>query len=714
MDTVFDFESRRERIARQFDDAVWPPESGMKLEELNRELRRIAEAGDAEGAPLPLIRARLLAFALANIRCAVNDFDPFAAILERQRLNGTHPSTIHMLREERRHRLGSERIPPQRHDTGFYISQVDVSHTCPDWEAVLHLGVPGLLARARERFQEAPSPFSEAVATVYTAFRGFLLRYAAVAESSARADLAEMLRFLADHAPETLRQALQLGLLYREIQELEGEWVRSMGIFDRLYAPFYEADLAAGRLTEAAAGELLTCYFARFQAQSGGLDAGTPFTFGGWLPGGETRDGCNVLTRLAWKILRRLGYVDPKFQLRVNPATPEDLLLQIAECIKEGKNATCFCNETVARRMFLKHGKSPEDLSEYVLIGCYEPAIMGRELSCTMTTIFNLAKPAELLFADPAFAPETFTDVETRYFSLLREGLAAALEQTRRWETLWPEINPAPFLSGTMADCMASGRDVSEAGTRYAASGVMCAGIGTAADTLAAIRHLVFEEKLVGFAELGGILRGNWSGAEELRLEAANRAPKWGCGDDRADEIAVRIAQAAAGQIDRTPNAKGGFYQMGLWSIDWSVTFGCATKATADGRFDGATLSKNSDSTIGCDREGIAGLIASVTKLDHADFADGAVLDVMLLPKSVAGDEGTRFIVSLLKTFFAQGGLSIQFNVVSPETLRDAQLHPERYQHLQVRLCGWNVRFVDLAKPHQDCLIREAESKEEP
>ena len=149
---------------------------------------------------------------------------------------------------------------------------------------------------------------------------------------------------------------------------------------------------------------------------------------------------------------------------------------------------------------------------------------------------------------------------------------------------------------------------------------------------------------------------------------------------------------------------------MGLWSIDWSFIFGRETAATPDGRLAGTPISRNSGSSVACDSEGVAGLIESAAKLDHTYFADGAVLDVMLSPQAVSGENGSELIVRLIKTFFARGGLFIQFNVLSPDLLCAAQKDPQQYQNLQIRLCGWNVRFIDLPPHIQQTFIEEAEN----
>lgn len=438
---------------------------------------------------------------------------------------------------------------------------------------------------------------------------------------------------------------------------------------------------------------------------------GTPFCFGGLLPDGT--DGCCELTRLAWNAFKRVGMVDPKFSIRVNKLTPEPQLRQIAECIKSGKNAVLFANEELARKMFLRHGKEEKDLVNFVPIGCYEPAIMGKELSCTMAGMFNFAKVAELLLQDQGFHPAGFDDFFGEYLNRMRRSLAETMQRIGEWERLWNDINPSPVLSGSMDECMMRRLDVSQYGTKYATSGIMCAGIGTAVDALAAVRDLVFDRKLTGYDELRSILADNWENAEPLRLEAKYRSPKWGRGEEQVDILAEKIVSEAADEIEKTPNVKGGYYQMGLWSIDWIRYFGIRTGATADGRRAGEVISKNVGSTIGCDTNGLSGLISSVTRLDHTRFANGTVLDIMLTPQTVAGTEGTNLLINIVRGFFDRGGLFVHFNILAPEELRAAQKDPERYRNLQIRLCGWNVRFIDLDRSMQDCLIREAEGRRE-
>lgn len=712
-----EFSMIREELDRIFDDACFV--DGLPAEEINQQLMLLYEEDTKKNVPFALTRAKLLDHTLQNMRIAVNPCGKFAGVVERSSLSGRYPftSAAAIIRNIRQHSIMEKEFPDilekchKSEAAGLAVSTLDLSHTVPDWERLLTLGVCGILEEAKSKYEKTSSLFYESVILAYTAFRSFILRFARICGEHDRKDLAAILEKLAYNKPETLQEALQLAILYFHVQEIEGEWLRSFGLFDRLYFPFYEHDLANGTADEEKILELLLHFFAFFHSESKGKDPGCAITFGGLKPDDEEKDLSNDLTFLAWKAFAILGNPTPKFSLRCNKYTPEKLLDLAANCIQEGKNSMVFANEEIARKAFIKQGKDKEDLANFVPVGCYEPAIMGKELSCTMTCDYNLAKGVQWLFEKPSFHPESYEEVEKAYFSFLEKTLKETMEHALYFERIWERVNPSPILSGTMFECMQNNKDVSNFGTKYCTSGVMCAGLGTAVDSLMAIKNMVFERKMLSFDSFREILEKNWEGAEDLRQYAMKRPQKWGCGDPEADLTAEKICRMAANLINNTKNAKGNTFQMGLWSIYFCLIFGSKMKATADGRLAGSTLSKNSGATAGCDRQGIAGLFESLAKLDHSQFPDGAILDVMLPQSTAKGEEGASFIKNLVKTFFANGGMFIHFNILSLEELKDAQIHPEKYRNLQVRLCGWNVRFIDLSKEHQNWLIHEAQGK---
>lgn len=715
------FDRIRPHLEEQYRNWAPNPETGLSPEELEKLADRCFESH--RGEPLILTKAAIFELILTKARIGVDPADWFADHLQ----SGNVMNKYQGLRKAE----GYRKLPSDCEDasslypeTGTGYAALDLSHTSPDWKSVLELGPTGLRDRALHAQKSAETEeqriFYTAVAVIFDAMRKFIERLAEEAERVGAERVSGTLRAIAHRPPETFQEALQLSLLYDTCQELEGEPVRSQGLFDRLFLPFYRHDLQNGILTRDQAKELLKFFWTKFYAQ--GHPNGKNFGFGGLeFPGNDTT---NELTELGFEVYRELNTINPKLTFRVSKKTPDFILRRVAECIQAGITGFVFANEETAREMFRKRGKEPRDIYDFIFVGCYEPAIMGREISCTMAGTYNLLKPVELLFHNgndprtgaavglPCPLPRNSQELEAAYFRQLTHQLTRIMERGKLYEKIWPEVNPSPLLSGTMPECIRKGRDISDSGTKYNTSGIMCAGIGSAADALAAVEYLVFERNLCSMTELKNALDNNWNGYETLRLEALNHAPKWGISDPSADAIARRITEHTANLINHTPNTRGGTFQMGLWSIDQDRTLGSKTGATPDGRLSGAPLSRNTGSTTGMDRRGITALMNSAMKLDHSEFPDGSVLDIMLHPSAVSGKEGPDIITSLIRTFFAGGGLAIQFNILSAEDLKQAQKEPEKYSNLQVRVCGWNNRFILLSPEEQALFIAKAEAGE--
>lgn len=699
------FEAVREKMVHQYEAQVFPADTGLDVKTLEQELRCYIDGHSDE----PRIRLRAAAFAylLENARIRVDTFDCFADHI-------AAGSFTKKIREEWRNEVNGS----SHYDFwGLYnfcqdgagLSCLDLSHTSPGWKRLLELGICGIRDEAAARLKNAKSDssreFFSAVATVYEAIRKYILRLAAEARRVGVPRVAECLENIAKRPPHSFYEALQVSFIYNQMQELEGENVRTQGTFDQLYIDYYRRDIAEGRLTESQAKELVEFYFEKLAALHFG--AGKNVCLGGRAPDGS--DLCNELTEIALDVFEARQDVDPKLSLRVHAKMPERILLKAAACVRKGLSSIVFANHDVAETMFLKRGKTPGEIVDFVPVGCYEPAIMGKEVCCSMSAVINFAKIVERLFSIPE-EPGCIEEVMARYKTLLGEVVDETLEKSRCWERAWKDINPSPVMSGVMEGCLEKGLDVSEAGARYNSSGVTCAGLGTAADSMAAINYLVFETKRCSWRELGEMLSADWQGHEELRLAARTRAPKWGNGIPSVDSFAIEIASFAADRINHFPNARGGFFQMGCWSIDLCLHFGKFTGATPDGRKMGEPFSKNAGAATGADANGITALINSVAGLDHSEFPDGSVLDLMLHPSAVNAPGGEAIVASLIKTYFSKGGLFVHFNVLDARILRQAQLEPEKYRNLQVRVCGWSARFVTLSKEIQKLFIAQAEA----
>ncbi len=611
---------------------------------------------------------------------------------------------------------------------------LDRGHISPGWDTLLSRGLVGLLdevAAARATLGAAATPeqlaFYEAIEIVYRATLQLAERFATLAEAMVPTHPHHALRLrtitsacrnVPAHRPRTFHEALQFIWFMHELIEMEGEFVRSMGQFDRTLYPFYRADLKAGRLTREQAKELIKFLWFKYYSRTRGQLNGKNFVLGGQYPDGA--EITNELTYLALEAYEELNTPDPKLSVRFLPTTPDQLYRRVADLIRKGHNAFVLINDEPAVEALVKRGKTWEDARFYVPIGCYEPAVEGKEVGCTMNVTVNLAKALELALHDgidplsgERLGPATgdardftrFEELWAAYTQQLDDFLDHAMTAIRAAEGQWPQINPSPLIAGTIEDCIARGKDVGQGGAHYNSVGFVGAGLANAADSLLALQQAVFEDHRYSMDEVLTALQANFVGQERLRQYLVNRVPKWGNNEAAADRMAQRVADYYCRKVHTFVNGRGGGCQAALFTLTFAWEAGRRTGALPDGRKAYESLAPGQGATYGRDRQGVTALMGSVTTLDATLTPNGAVLDVTLHPTAVRGPEGLDAVVTLIKTFFARGGYALQFNVYDTATLRDAQRHPENYAALQIRLTGWSVYFTILSPEEQNQFI---------
>ena len=675
------FDTIRHKLEKQYQNITFLSDSGLTKEELMAEFKHHCAA--VTGEARIVTKAWLLNLLCRRAKIASEPDDYFVGKLE-------HHNLLIQLRwrwwDEKKDETFSN-DPPEL--PGAFIAQLDcASHICPDWVNLLKHGVKGI----RDRAAQHSSNYYQAVVLAFDGVMSLLRRFDEIQPELGLAVLAE-------RPPQTLQEALQLAYIYHELIELDGIEVRSMGRFDQIYNNYYLNDLADGRLTRDSAKELLKYFWIKFFAKTMGKRFGKPFTFG---------PDANELTYTAFETYHEMHIVDPKFHLRLSPQTPEKLLKLMAKCIQDGCTGIIVVNNEAQIEMLEQNGKCCKDAEDYILIGCNEPAVMGKELNCSGAGSLNLAKPVEQVIGSGDYP--SFNAFLAAYIKTLDHNLTLQMDKIRRLERLWPEVNPAPLFSGPMDSCFEQGKDTSEAGAKYNTSGICCVGLADAVDSLEVIRQLVYEKKRCTIPELRAILAANWQGYGELRQEVIWHVPKWGNNNDLVDQLAVKITDFLGRRINHEPNARNGVFQAALFGILVAVkTLGINTGALPNGHMAGEPLTMNTGATPGCDKNGVTSLINSVTKINLAQFPNGTALDIMLHPSTTYGKEGIALIINLIRSHFAQGGMAIQFNIFDRTVLCDAKAHPEKYANLQVRVCGWNVRFIDLAPDEQDIFIAKSE-----
>ena len=715
------FDHVRSTLALQYKEDHWDTASGIPPEELYTALKDRYSPADTSAAQA---KSELFAFLLCNAQIEIHPDEFFA-----DKLN--HGDLLTRLM-----RPWQQALQPQMDDAARpaqallqgegVFAGTDFGHLAPDWNFVLTAGIPGILARletaARAISPEDPrQSFFRCSITVYRALQTCLLRMAKAARrhgTQKTAFVADNLEALAMHAPATLAQAMQLTLFFYRIQTfMEGSIIRSLGGLDRLYHRFYRADLDAGRFTELQLRELTADFL--FKISSTGIVANLPFYICGRLEDG--RDATNEYTFVLLQEYRKLDIPDPKMHVLYHSDIAPAAVRYILECIREGKNSFVFINTEKASQALEGIGISRKDAARIIVYGCYETAAEATELPATCGGRLNLAKAVELALHDgfdPVLqrqsGPHTGTshpDFASFYRAVqqqLRYMAQSCIDTISGYEAHYEQLFPAPMLSATFESCVQKGRDIFAGGAKYNNTSIVCAGLATLADSLAAVKKMIYEEQAATLEELRGILAQNWANAPQLRQRCLASCPKFGNNDPLADDFAAEITQLLAECINGHPNGRGGVFRLGMFSVDWRFYMGSNTGATPDGRLAGEPISKNLCAAPGQDRRGVTAQLHSILRLDSTLLPDGCVADVVLHSSVAKGEDGLAALHGLLLAFMHQGGFAVHFNVLDPETLRRAQNEPEKYRNLQVRLCGWNVYFVDLSRREQDEFIQQA------
>lgn len=598
---------------------------------------------------------------------------------------------------------------------------LDFGHIGPDWDFLMEKGIAGVIDRLKEQKALHPekSAYYESSIIVYESILALILRYAELAQSIGGANmefLAENLLVLHQGAPRNLAQAMELTfLMYRLLTSVETTSIRSLGGIDRLYAPFYEKDLADGTLTEENVRELVARFLWRINAMN--VTANMAFYI-------CREDTYKAFTKIILEEYRKLDIFDPKLHVMYHESMDRELLDMVLEMIREGKNSFVFINTAAASKSMEAIGISPEDAAKVTVYGCYETAAEGTEVPCTCGGMFNMAKAVEFALNNGAdmktgtqFGPQTgtsFADFDAFLDAVRTQLLYSAdlcMDIFAKYETSYGRHLPTPMISATYASSVMRGIDLYDGGAKYNNTSIVGAGLATLVDSVMMVKKLVFEEKKISLEKLRECLKNNWEGYEKLRNYSIAHPCKYGNNLAEADDVAVMLTGAFQKIINNRPNGRGGVFRCGLFSVDWRYWMGNDTAATPDGRLAGEPISKNTAPSVGRDKKGVTALMNTMLKIDSTQTADGYVADIAIHESAVRGEEGMVAFKGLLLTFMKRGGFSVHFNVLSPEVLKNAQREPEKYRNIQIRLCGWNVRFVDLSKRDQDEFIVQSENR---
>jgi formate C-acetyltransferase len=617
------------------------------------------------------------------------------------------------------------------------------NHTTMDYEAILASGFDGLIARVERRLA-AVSPeepqadekraFLQALRIVAEGYVAFCRRHAELAEALARDAASEARRrellAIADHcrrvpgqSPRTFWEACQsLWFAFFFLPDAPGR-------LDQYLYPFYQRDVEAGSLPRDFARELLGCLWVRifeFMGAEAAVAAHQHLTLGGTKADGS--DASNDVTWLCLDVTEELCLQRPQVGFRWHRGTPPGLLRRAVRVLRTHGGNPDFCSDESIVPALVRLGITPEDARDFSLSGCHEVIVTGKAQMGAVEGFINLPKLLRgVLGLEPGLrgGPDPSASLGAGLAGLDSfEKLWAALEDAMDFAaagahefSLDRDRRHAEAPGGNLlaslvtSDCIERALGYTQGGARYNFCNWDAIGIANLADSLAAIRALVYEEKALPLAELAEILRADWEGHEPLRRRILNKLPHFGNDDAEADALAARIIETFAAVLARRTPFRGGQYTLGALAggENMHVEFGRMTGATPDGRKAAEPLADSLAAVQGRDRCGVTAMLNSVANLPHHLLPTSTTVNVKLDPKLIESEAGVEKVAALIAAHFAAGGQQLQFNFTSREMLLEAKRCPERHAGLMVRVAGYAAPFISLWDDLQDEIIARTE-----
>ena len=675
-----------------------------------------------------------------------------------------------------------------------------VGHITVKYEQVLAIGFEGIIEIAEKYLADCKvgdgdyakrSRFLQAVIISCKAVIRYAERYAKLAaEMAGRCSdpqrKAELLKISANCArvpakgAENFHEACQSFWFVQQLLQLESSGHSiSPGRFDQYMYPYFKKDLDRGAITREFAQELMDCIWVKLNDLNKCRDAASAEGFAGYslfqnlIVGGQDENGQDVTNDLSFMCITCSMHVflpQPSLSIRVWNGSPQDLLIHAAELTRTGIGLPAYYNDEVIIPALMSRGLTLEDARTYNIIGCVEPQKAGKTEGWHDAAFFNMCRPLEFVFTNGYDKGElasvqtgdvesfkTFDEFYDAYKRQMEYQISLLVNADNAIDQAHMERCPLPFESCMVDDCMARGMCLQEGGAVYNFTGPQGFGIANVADSLYAIKRLVFDEKKVTLGDFKRALALNYGkGFDEItvaemtaqivkelkqagrnvsdediaaiaktimdtKLSDADQAmcdnlydmidelPKFGNDIEDVDDLARDAAYTYTRPVEKYKNPRGGMFQAGVYPVSANVPLGGQTGATPDGRLAHRPVADGVSPSSGKDVHGPTAAANSVAKLDHGIASNGTLFNQKFHPSALSGEEGLNNFVSLIRSYFDQKGMHMQFNVVSRETLLDAQQHPENYKHLVVRVAGYSALFTTLSRSLQDDIIARTE-----
>ena len=675
-----------------------------------------------------------------------------------------------------------------------------VGHVTVQYDRVLAEGYEGIIAKAQSELDKCSvgdgdyctkSQFLQAVIISCQAAIDYALRYAALAEQEATQcsddtrkkellQIASNCRRVPAKGATSFYEACQSFWFVQQLLQIESSGHSiSPGRFDQYMYPYYKKDLDAGKLTREFAQELIDCIWVKLNDLNKCRDAASAEGFAGYslfqnlIVGGQDTEGVDVTNDLSFMCITASKHVflpQPSLSIRVWNKSPHALLLKAADLTRTGIGLPAYYNDEVIIPSLQSRGLTLEDARDYNIIGCVEPQKAGKTEGWHDAAFYNMCRPLEMVFSGgwdkgEKIGPDTgrvedmttFEEFYNAYKIQQEYNISLLVNADNAIDVAHATRCPLPFQSSMVDDCIKRGKTVQEGGAIYNFTGPQGFGIANMADSLYAIKKLVFDDKKVTLAEYKKALAMNYgqgfdavsaaeivteilkemeksgvtadenqiagmiqsvmnmelSAQEKKRyedlLEMIAQVPKFGNDIEEVDMFARDVAYTYTKPLLKYRNPRGGQFQAGLYPVSANVPLGAQTGATPDGRLAHTPVADGVSPSAGKDVHGPTATANSVAKLDHGIASNGTLFNQKFHPSALSGEKGLENFVALIRTYFDQKGSHMQFNVVDRQTLLDAQAHPEKYAHLVVRVAGYSALFTTLSKSLQDDIIRRTE-----
>lgn len=547
-------------------------------------------------------------------------------------------------------------------------------------------------------------------------------------------EIASICRCVPGHAPQNFHQALQyywfvhLGV----ITEVNPWDSFNPGRLDQHLYPFYRKELEEGSLTKERAIELLEAFWVKFNNHPAppkiGVTAEESNTYTDFALinlGGVKADGSDAVNELSYillDVIEEMRLLQPSSMVQLSKKNPDAFIHRALKIVKTGFGQPSIFNTDALVQELVRQGKSLEDARNGGCSGCVEAGAFGTE-AYILTGYFNLPKVLEITLhngTDPRSGKKigietgdpcnfaSFDELIEAYRRQLQYFIDIKIKGNNIIEKLLVNNIPTPFLSLFIDDCIPNGKDYIGGGPRYNTSYIQGVGLGSITDSLTAIKYQVFDRKNLSMQQMRDAMQANFSGYEKLRHDLVYNTPKYGNDDDYADDQARQVFNLYYESVNGRPTARGGTFRIDMLPTTCHVYFGSVIQAMPDGRLAGLPLSEGISPVQGADTHGPTAVLKSASKIDHIKTG-GTLLNQKFSPSFFRDEEAIRKLGSLIRSYFRLDGHHIQFNVVSADTLRDAQKHPEKYRDLIVRVAGYSDYFNDLGEDLQNEIIRRTE-----